>query len=258
MASSNLSTNPTVSDLQRAVKDTVHSYWQLFLTQGVIMVILGILAVVWPQISTVAVDVYVGWLFLLSGIVGIFTMFLARDVQAFLWCCLRLRYRCSLASCCFGIQLKVPYRLPWCLSPSSLSKASFQIAASLSYRDVFPKSWGWMLASGIADLILAALIIKGWPSTATWALGLIVGINLITSGACHNHGGTSWAKPRENVSQRARIGVQTFTIASWQVASEGRYHHEHGSTTSSDSWNSSRTLPRSPCDLANSPRRARG
>ena len=73
------SSNPTVSDLQRAVKDTVHSYWQLFLTQGVMMVILGILAVV-PQISTVAVDVYVGWLFLLSGIVGIFTMFLARDV----------------------------------------------------------------------------------------------------------------------------------------------------------------------------------
>jgi uncharacterized membrane protein HdeD (DUF308 family) len=39
------------------------------------------------------------------------------------------------------------------------------------------------LASGIADLILAALIIKGWPSTDSWALGLIVGANLITSGA---------------------------------------------------------------------------
>jgi uncharacterized membrane protein HdeD (DUF308 family) len=58
----------------------------------------------------------------------------------------------------------------------------FQIVASVSYREVFPDSWGWMLASGIADLILAALIIKGWPSTAAWALGLIVGINLITSG----------------------------------------------------------------------------
>jgi uncharacterized membrane protein HdeD (DUF308 family) len=62
-------------------------------------------------------------------------------------------------------------------------EGAFQIVASLSYRAVFPESWGWMLASGVADLILAALIIKGWPSTATWALGLIVGINLITSGA---------------------------------------------------------------------------
>jgi uncharacterized membrane protein HdeD (DUF308 family) len=39
-----------------------------------------------------------------------------------------------------------------------------------------------MLASGIVDLILAALIIKGWPSTASWALGLILGVNLFSSG----------------------------------------------------------------------------
>ena len=44
----------------------------------------------------------------------------------------------------------------------------FQVAASFSYRAVLPSQWGWMLASGIADLILAALIIKGWPGTATW------------------------------------------------------------------------------------------
>jgi uncharacterized membrane protein HdeD (DUF308 family) len=40
-----------------------------------------------------------------------------------------------------------------------------------------------MLASGIADLILAGIIIAGWPGTAAWALGLVVGVNLITSGA---------------------------------------------------------------------------
>ena len=49
------------------------------------MVMLGVLAVLWPQISTIAVDVYVGWLFLLSGVVGLASMFLAQNVQAFLW-----------------------------------------------------------------------------------------------------------------------------------------------------------------------------
>jgi hypothetical protein len=39
------STNPNISDMQRAVKDTVHLHWQIFLTQGVIMVVLGVLAV---------------------------------------------------------------------------------------------------------------------------------------------------------------------------------------------------------------------
>jgi uncharacterized membrane protein HdeD (DUF308 family) len=39
-----------------------------------------------------------------------------------------------------------------------------------------------MLLSGVADLILAVLIIAGWPGSAGWALGIIVGMNLITSG----------------------------------------------------------------------------
>ena len=90
------SQTPALGDMQRAIRDTVRRHWQLFLAQGVIMlitlveilivvIILGILAVIWPGISTIAIDVYVGWLFLLSGIIGLFTMFLARNVQAFLW-----------------------------------------------------------------------------------------------------------------------------------------------------------------------------
>lgn len=58
----------------------------------------------------------------------------------------------------------------------------FQIAAAIQHRTAFPHAWGWLLMSGIADLVLAAMMIRGWPSTAVWALGLIVGLNLITSG----------------------------------------------------------------------------
>ena len=82
MASSSPSSTPTLSDMQRAVKDTVHLHWQLFLTQGVIIVILGLLAVIWPQISTIAIDVYVGWLFLLSGVIGLATMFTTTKMNA--------------------------------------------------------------------------------------------------------------------------------------------------------------------------------
>jgi uncharacterized membrane protein HdeD (DUF308 family) len=63
-----------------------------------------------------------------------------------------------------------------------IAEGIFQIVASISYREAFPDSWGWMLRSGIADLILAGLIILGWPGTSSWALGLVVGVNLISSG----------------------------------------------------------------------------
>ena len=79
------SVDPSLSDMQRAVRDALRVHWRLFLTQGVVMVILGILAIVWPVIATLAVDIYVGWLFLISGIVGLVAMFSAKDVPAFLW-----------------------------------------------------------------------------------------------------------------------------------------------------------------------------
>ena len=146
------------------------------------MVILGVLAVIWPQISTIAVDVYVGWLFLLSGVVGLATMFLAQNVPAFLWSLLTAALSLFVGILLLWHPTEGAVSLTLVLIALFIVEGIFQIVASLSYRDVFPESWGWMLASGIADLILAALIIKGWPSTATWALGLIVGINLITSG----------------------------------------------------------------------------
>jgi uncharacterized membrane protein HdeD (DUF308 family) len=169
--------------MQAAVKDTVRLHWQLFLAQGVIMLILGVLAVIWPQISTIAVDVYVGWLFLLSGIVGLASMFLAQNVQAFLWMLLTAALSLFVGIVLLWHPVEGAASLTLVLIAFFIVEGVFQIVASLSYRDIFPSQWGWMLASGIVDLILAALIIKGWPSTATWALGLIVGINLITSGA---------------------------------------------------------------------------
>jgi len=63
-----------------------------------------------------------------------------------------------------------------------IAEGIFQTVASFSYRDALPSSWGWMLASGISDLLLAGVIIWAWPTSAEWALGLVVGVNLITSG----------------------------------------------------------------------------
>ena len=61
-------------------------------------------------------------------------------------------------------------------------EGAFQAAAALSYREAIPRSWGWLLASGIADLVLAAIIISGWPGTVDWTLGLLAGVSLVTSG----------------------------------------------------------------------------
>jgi uncharacterized membrane protein HdeD (DUF308 family) len=160
-------------------------HWQLFLVQGTIMLILGALDIIWilPQISTLAIDIYVGRLFLLNGSVGILVMFLTRDVQTFVWMLLT-----AAPSFFLGIMLvwhpgEGAASLTVLLTAFFVAEGVVRIVASLSYQDVFSNQWGWVLASGITDMILAGIIISGWPDTATWALGLSVGVNLLMSGA---------------------------------------------------------------------------
>jgi uncharacterized membrane protein HdeD (DUF308 family) len=43
-------------------------------------------------------------------------------------------------------------------------------------------SWGWMLASGAIDIVLAAVLFAGLPGTALWALGVLIGINMLFGG----------------------------------------------------------------------------
>ena len=57
------------------------------------------------------------------------------------------------------------------------------IMFALEHKRELSGRWGWMLASGIVDLILAAIILAGLPGTAAWAIGLLVGINMVFGGS---------------------------------------------------------------------------
>lgn len=169
-------------EMRRSIEETIQTNWALFLAQGVIMVILGVLAVIWPQISSVAVDLYIGWMFLFSGIVGLATIFLAPSVSGFLWSLLTAALALAVGVLLLWHPVEGTVSLTLVLIAFFVTEGIFQIAAAVRYRDSFPDSWGWMVMSGVADLILAGLLISGWPGTAVWALGLIAGTNLITSG----------------------------------------------------------------------------
>ena len=177
-----MSTSKSVRSKVQLDNDELRTYWALFVGQGVMMIILGVLAIVWPQISTVAIDISVGWMFLISGIVGLVTIFLAPNIPAFLWSLLTAALALIVGVLLLWHPVEGTVSLTLVLIAFFIAEGLFQIAAAISYRDAFPDSWGWMVMSGIVDLVLAGLIISGWPGTASWALGLIVGVNLITTG----------------------------------------------------------------------------
>ena len=174
--------NITLTNAERAITETIRAHWVLFLVQGIIMMVLGVLAIVWPQVSTLAVELYIGWMFLLSGIMGLVTMFVASNVAAFLWSLLTAALSLLVGVLLLWHPVEGAVSLTLVLIAFFIADGIFQIAGAIRHREAFANSWGWLLMSGLADLALAAMLVWGWPSTAIWAPGLIAGLNLITSG----------------------------------------------------------------------------
>jgi len=176
------SNNPGLGTMESAVSAALSSHWQLFMFQGVVMVVLGVLAVAAAPLATLTVDLYVGWLFLISGVVGLVAVFSAKDIPAFFWSLITAALSVTAGILLIWRPVAGAVSLTLVLTAFFVAEGVFQSVTSIAYREVMRGSWGWMLASGLADLALAAMIIMGWPLSVAWALGLVVGINLITSG----------------------------------------------------------------------------
>ena len=174
--------NPGQGDMHRAISGALKAHWRLFLFQGVVMVILGVLAVAVPAVATVVVEIYVGWLFLISGVIGLVAIFSAGNLPAFVWSLVTAALSVVVGILLIWKPAEGVVSLTIVLTAFFIAEGVYQIVISIAHRDVIARSWGWMLVSGLADLALAAIIILGWPMTAAWVVGLIVGVNLITSG----------------------------------------------------------------------------
>jgi uncharacterized membrane protein HdeD (DUF308 family) len=179
-----MSTNQAnIAEIQRAVNKALHDHWVLYLVEGVVLLVLGATAIALPPLATLAVTILFGWLFLVSGVVGLFTTFWMRTAPGFWWSLLSA----VLAVVVGGLLLAMP--IGGALSLTIVLVAFFVIEGgasimfALDHKRELSGQWGWMLMSGIVDLVLAAIIFAGLPGTAAWAIGLLIGINMIFGGS---------------------------------------------------------------------------
>ena len=151
-----------------------------FLGAGIILLILGAAAIAVPLAASIAIETIFGWIFVLSGIVTIAQSFRAVSSGK---CILRLL--AGIFYFAVGIMFLVHpmegvLTLTLLLAILFMFEGIIKIAVSVQLKPA--TNWIWMLVSGIAALILSVLIFAGYPSTAAWVLGLLVGINLMFSG----------------------------------------------------------------------------
>ena len=152
-----------VDQLRRVVLASLHEHWRFYLIEGIILIALGAAAIVVPPIATLTVTIFVGWLLLISGLVGFFTTFRMRGVPGFWWSLISAVLAIVVGVMLIGKPISGAFSLTLLLITFFIIEGVVSVMFALDHRRELAGAWGWMLASGIVDLVLATIILAGTP-----------------------------------------------------------------------------------------------
>lgn len=157
---------------------TANRGWFIF--EGIVFIVIGIAAIGYPFTASIATTIFIGALLLVGGIATVIRAFGAKGAP----------YRGS--SIALAILTIMTGLLLLISVPAGLLTLTLILAAFFVVQGIFEiahgvqakghRGRGWLIVSGIAGLIVGVLLLLGWPSTAIWAIGALVGINFIFTG----------------------------------------------------------------------------
>jgi uncharacterized membrane protein HdeD (DUF308 family) len=172
-----------LNKLQSKVNAAVREHWKAFLFEGILLSIIGLAAMIVPPLASLAITIFLGWMFLVSGVAGLFATYWARNMPGFWWSLISA----ALAVLAGGILLARPMQgvltLTIVIGAYFLAEGVATIMYALEHRKELSGRWSWLLIAGLMDLVIAFFIIAGLPGSAEWAIGLLVGINMLFGGA---------------------------------------------------------------------------
>jgi len=161
---------------------SIKRFSNAFLIEGIILVVLGVAAIVLPQFASLTIDILLGWLFLIGGAIGLVTTIMARGMPGFWWVLISAIVTIAAGVLLIGWPVSGMFSLTFVLTAYLVADGIVNIMFGIEHRRLLSQRWGWFVANGVIDLILALIIVMGLPGTAFWVLGLIVGIDLLFGG----------------------------------------------------------------------------
>jgi uncharacterized membrane protein HdeD (DUF308 family) len=165
-----------------ALANAVRAHSTLFIVEGIFLLLLGALAIFLPLFATITITIILGWILLASGIVGLIATFRARRAPGFWWSLVSALIAVAVGLILLAQPIAGALSVTLVLIVFFVVEGGVTIMYAFEHRRELTGRWEWMLISGIIDLILAGIIFAGLPGTAAWALGLLVGINMIFGG----------------------------------------------------------------------------
>ena len=172
--------NEASAVLRAAVRDTIRKRSLLFLIQGGVMMLAGLIALVFPAFMSMGLLSLLGWLLILSGIVQIISLIGATQVPYF-W----------LQLVTVALEMLVGYLLvsnpaAGLVAVTFLMLVLFlvggiaRVVFALMIRPM--QDWIWVMASGLVAIVCALVLFGSLPQAASWLLGFLLGIQLLAAG----------------------------------------------------------------------------
>jgi uncharacterized membrane protein HdeD (DUF308 family) len=172
-----------ITNLQSKMSAAVREHWKAFLFEGVLLVVLGLAAIIVPPLASLAVTIFLGWMFLVSGVAGLALTFWARQMPGFWWSLISAALAVAAGLILLARPVQGVLTLTIVVGAYFLAEGVTSIMYALEHRRELSERWSWMLFAGLLDILIAFMIIAGLPGSAEWAVGLLVGINLLFGGA---------------------------------------------------------------------------
>jgi uncharacterized membrane protein HdeD (DUF308 family) len=172
-------TPPGLADIQSIVTKN----WKLFLAEGIVLVLLGIGAIIVPPIAGLAVTLLLGWLFLIGGIFGLIVTYYGRDMPGFWWSLISAALTVLAGLILIARPMEGLLTLTVVLTAFFIMEGIASIMFALAHKRELSGRWGFVVAAGVFDLLIAVMIFSGLPGSAAWAIGLLVGINMVFGGS---------------------------------------------------------------------------
>jgi uncharacterized membrane protein HdeD (DUF308 family) len=169
--------------LQSEVNATVKAHWKAFLFEGILLAVLGLAAMIVPAFASLAVTIFLGWMFLIAGIGGLIVTYWAREMPGFWWSLISAALAVLAGLILLARPMQGVLTLTIVVGAYFIAEGVASIMYELEHRRELTGRWSWLVIAGLMDIVIAFIIIAGLPGSAEWALGLLVGLNLLFGGA---------------------------------------------------------------------------
>jgi len=169
-------TEAQVAEVSQAVREK--RGW--FIALGIILILVGSAAILSPHIATLSTSILVGWFLVIGGIAQVIHAFWAKEWGGFFWALI-----VGLLEAVAGFFLLV-YPVAGIVALTIYMAVVFvaegAIRVVLAFQLKPEAGWIWMLIGGIVSIVVGVMLWAKLPSSAIWAIGLLVGLNIAMAG----------------------------------------------------------------------------